>query len=127
MKRLLFILSFAILFLFSSCEILKKDHWIAVQLYLNEKLPQPKYDSLKEVYYLNLKVNETIKLKYFLVPDSDEHIIITAIEFDPDYFELLEFKEPILIFKVKQAGISNITIKTKNNGSGSPAELRISN
>lgn len=124
MKRFLLVLLFAVLFTFSSCKK-EIEHWLVIQTYVNDRLPTPIYDSKKETYYLNLKVDQTITLKYFLLPDSDEEIIITTIDFNSECFELLEVKEPILIFKTKHTGVDSITLYSKNNGSGSTVELRI--
>lgn len=124
MKRFLLVLLFAVLFTFSSCKN-EIEHWLVIQTYVNDRLPTPIYDSKKETYYLNLKVDQTITLKYFLVPNSDEEIIITTIDFNSECFELLEVEEPILIFKTKHPGVDSITLYSKNNGSGSTVELRI--
>ena len=64
MKRFLLVLLFAVSFTFSSCKK-EIEHWLVIQTYVNDRLPTPIYDSKKETYYLNLKVDQTITLKYF--------------------------------------------------------------
>lgn len=123
MKRFLFAL--LIILCFSSCSVIKQDHWVAVQVFQNDRLLNSQYDSRAGIHYISLDVNETFDLRYFLIPECDEHITITSLEYDKDILSLVSSDNSTITFKPLKTGIPYIKIKTKKHGSGTPLELRI--
>lgn len=124
MKKLFAILFPAMIFLFSSCSILKKDYWVAIKYFNNDTALQVSYDKVKGINYININKNDIIDGKYFLIPNSKDSIIITSIKFDNRYFSLLSYNEPVISFQAINNGITTIEVKTKNNGCSS-MEFRI--
>ena len=124
MKRLSPVLFAVIIFLFSSCSIMKKDYWIAIKYFNNDTALQVSYDQVKGINYININKNDIIDGNYFLIPNSKDPIIITSIKFDNRYFSLLSYNEPVISFQAINNGITTIEVKTKNNGCSS-MEFRI--
>jgi len=123
MKRFLFAL--LLVLCFSSCSLLKKDYWIAAQVYQDDILLNPYYDRLIQDYYVNVDASKNIELRYFLIPECNEQITITSLEYDDDTLLLISSDNSVITFKPLKTGTSNIKIKTKNHGTAMPLELRI--
>ena len=124
MKRFLFLIILFSLAI-TSCSLIKQDHWIAVQVYQNDKLVDTKYDNFSNTYYLNLDVNKTFDLKYFLIPESKEKITITSIDYDTDICTIVSSDNSKITFNPIKTGTSIITIKTKKHGTGMTLQFRI--
>lgn len=126
MKKYLLFSLLPILFLLFSCDMVKKDYWIAMQYSKNNQLLTINYNISTESCYINIHPGDIIECNYFLLPETTEQIVITSIQYDPKYLRLLSFNEPIISFQALQTGNSDIIIQTKNTGS-TFMEVRIIN
>lgn len=124
MKRFLFLIILFSLAI-TSCSLIKQDHWIAVQVYQNDKLLESKYDRSSGSYYLSIDKNKPFELKYFLIPESDEHITITSIDYDADICTIVSSDNSKITFSPIKTGTSIITVKTKKHGTGMTLQFRI--
>ena len=104
---------------------MKNEHWIAVRVIQNGYLLDTNYDVRAHTYYINVKANTTFDLQYFLIPESDEHITVTSLDYNNDILQLVSTEYQTFTFKPVKTGITHVTIQTKKHSSGSPSEIRI--
>ena len=103
----------------------KQDYYVEIQTIQNDVILDVFYDCDEEVYYNNIKKNENFTCRYFLIPDSNENIILTAINYDSDYISLISHDNYDLIFKPLKTGNTKVNIQTKFFHSASTLQLRI--
>ena len=61
-----FFVFIGILVLFSSCKIIEKDYWIAMQITKDDKLLNVNWDANKELNYINIKTLISLNVVTFL-------------------------------------------------------------
>lgn len=119
MKRLLFAFSIAIILLFSSCELNKSEHWIAVQVCQNDNVLEANN------YKVYASIDKQIVGHCFLIPQCDNKIVLSKIEYDAEYLELLSFENNNIHFKPLRTGSTMFTVQTEKYGSATSLEIII--